>query len=159
MYAAEVTATLVDRLEDYFRIPYPFEKLDSVAGPQLFGAMEKAGLINYDQTWLLSNPAPGTTQRQRRYAMVASHGLAHQWIGNSVTMKWWDDIWLNEAFATWTASKIIAEWKPESGSKSDARRQRPCGSLATTARWTIAFRARPVAWPPLRQRPAGHCAR
>ncbi len=118
-YAAEVTRTIVERLEDYFGIPYPFEKLDSVAVPLTFGfgAMENAGLVTYDQTLILSDPAIDTIQRQRGYAGVAAHELAHQWLGDLVTMAWWDDTWLNEAFATWTSSKILAEWKPEWNSR------------------------------------------
>ncbi len=114
-YAAEVTATLIDRLESYFGIPFPFEKCDNVAIPLTFGfgAMENAGLVTYAQNLILADPAIDTEQRQRTYASVAAHELAHQWFGDLVTLAWWDDTWLNEAFATWTSAKIIAEWKPE----------------------------------------------
>jgi len=114
-YAAEVTATLIDRLENYFGIPFPFEKCDNVAIPLTFGfgAMENVGLVTYAQNLILSDPAIDTEQRQRTYASVAAHELAHQWFGDLVTLAWWDDTWLNEAFATWTSAKIIAEWKPE----------------------------------------------
>ena len=113
-YAAEVTATIVDRLESYFGIPFPFEKCDNVAIPLTFGfgAMENAGMVTYAQNLILSDPAIDTEQRQRSYASVAAHELAHQWFGDLVTLAWWDDTWLNEAFATWTSSKILAEWKP-----------------------------------------------
>ena len=60
-----------------------------------------------------AEPATDTEQRRRAYASVAAHELAHQWFGDLVTLAWWDDTWLNEAFATWTSSKILAEWKPE----------------------------------------------
>ncbi len=114
-YAAEVTATIIDRLETYFGIPFPFEKCDNVAIPLTFGfgAMENAGMVTYAQNLILSDPAIDTEQRQRSYAGVAAHELAHQWFGDLVTLAWWDDTWLNEAFATWTSSKILAEWKPE----------------------------------------------
>ncbi len=114
-YAAEVTATIVDRLESYFGIPYPFEKVDNIAIPLTygFGAMENVGLVTYEQSILLADPATDTERRQRNYASTAAHELAHQWFGDLVTMAWWDDTWLNEAFATWTSSKILAEWKPE----------------------------------------------
>ncbi len=114
-YAAEVTGTIIQRLEDYFGIPYPYAKADQVAIPLTygFGAMENAGMVTYAQTLILSDPALDTVARQREYASVAAHELAHQWFGDLVTMKWWDDTWLNEAFATWTSSKILAEWKPE----------------------------------------------
>src|ERR1017187_5978786 len=114
-YAAQVTATIVDRLEDYFGVPYPYEKLDEVAVPLTFGfgAMENAGLVTYGQTILLADPATDSINRQRTYASVAAHELAHQWSGDLVTTAWWNDIWLNEAFATWMSSRILAEWQPD----------------------------------------------
>ncbi|HEX4748459.1 MAG TPA: M1 family metallopeptidase [Bryobacteraceae bacterium] len=114
-YAAEVTATILTRLEDYFGIPFPYEKSDQVAIPVTFGfgAMENAGMVTYGQTIILANPARDTETRRREYASVAAHELAHQWFGDLVTTEWWNDIWLNEAFATWTEQKILAEWKPE----------------------------------------------
>ncbi len=114
-YAAEVTATILTRLEDYFGIPYPYEKSDNVAIPVTFGfgAMENAGMVTYAQTIILAKPDKDTENRRREYASVAAHELAHQWFGDLVTTAWWNDIWLNEAFATWTEEKILAEWKPE----------------------------------------------
>ena len=114
-YAAEVAAPILTRLEDYFGIPFPYEKSDQVAIPVTFGfgAMENAGMVTYAQNILLANPSRDNTTRQRLCASVAAHELAHQWFGDLVTMEWWNDIWLNEAFATWTEQKILAEWKPE----------------------------------------------
>ncbi len=114
-YAAEVTATILSRLEEYFGISYPYEKSDQVAIPVTFGfgAMENAGMVTYAQTILLATPDRDTPQRQREYASVAAHELAHQWFGDLVTTAWWNDIWLNEAFATWMEQKLVAEWKPE----------------------------------------------
>ncbi len=114
-YAAEVTASILTRLEDYFGIPYPYEKSDQVAVPVTvgFGAMENAGMVTYGQTIILADPASDTISRRRGYAQVAAHELAHQWFGDLVTTAWWNDIWLNEAFATWMEQKLIAEWKPE----------------------------------------------
>ena len=114
-YAAEVTATILTRLEDYFGIAYPYEKSDQLAIPVTFGfgAMENAGLVTYSQNLLLANPGTDTIARQRGYAGVAAHELAHQWFGDLVTPAWWNDIWLNEAFATWMSGKILAEWHPE----------------------------------------------
>jgi len=113
-YAAEVTANIVQRLEDYFDVPFPYEKIDNVAIAVNAGfAMENAGMVTYDQNIVLCDPAMDSIGRQRGYASVAAHELAHQWFGDLVTTAWWDDIWLNEAFATWTSSRILATWKPE----------------------------------------------
>ena len=120
-YAASVTATILTRLEEYFGVPYAYDKLDNVAIPVTFGfgAMENAGMVTYSQSLILAPPETDTIRRQRQYAEVAAHELAHQWFGDLVTTAWWNDIWLNEAFATWTASKIIADWKPEWGTRVD----------------------------------------
>jgi alanyl aminopeptidase len=114
-YAAEVTVPILNKLEEYFGIPYPYEKADQVAIPNTagFGAMENVGMVTYDQALILADPRVDQIGRQRTYAAVAAHELAHQWFGDLVTTAWWDDIWLNEAFATWMERKIIAEWKPE----------------------------------------------
>ena len=114
-YAAEITATILTREEEYFGTPYPYEKSDNVAIPVTFGfgAMENAGMVTYAQNIILANPERDTTNRQREYASVAAHELAHQWFGDLVTTAWWNDIWLNEAFATWMEQKLLAEWKPE----------------------------------------------
>jgi alanyl aminopeptidase len=114
-YAAEVTAGIVDHLEEYFGVAYPYEKLDEVAIPLIygFGAMENAGLVTFGQTILLADPATDSISRQRTYVSIAAHELAHQWFGDLVTTAWWDDIWLNEAFATWMSSRILADWQPD----------------------------------------------
>jgi len=95
-YAAEVTGPILASLEDYFGIPYPYEKLDSIAVPLFFGAMENPGLITYGQTLILSKPEQDGVERQRNYADTAAHEMAHMWFGDLVTTAWWDDIWLNE---------------------------------------------------------------
>ena len=112
-YALENTAVIVQALEHYFDVPYPFDKLDLLAAPDFsFGAMENAGLIVYRDSLLLGvEKAP--TQLRQAYWGTHTHELAHQWFGNLVTMPWWDDIWLNEAFATWMASKIVHQLKPD----------------------------------------------
>jgi cytosol alanyl aminopeptidase len=113
-YAAEVTRPILDLLEDYFGTPYPFSKLDIVA-VSVFnaGAMENPGLVTFRQQLVLTKPAELTTARQQSYAVTAAHELAHQWFGDDVTLAWWDDTWLNEAFATWMEAKVIAKFKPE----------------------------------------------
>lgn len=111
-YALEHTAELVTLLEDYFQLPYPYDKLDLVAVPDFApGAMENAGFITYREAVLLFDEKPSITQI-RAFLAIHAHELSHQWFGNLVTMPWWNDIWLNESFATWMASKILNRWQP-----------------------------------------------
>ncbi len=114
-YAAEVSAEILTKHEQYFGVPFPYEKSDQVAIPVTFGfgAMENAGMVTYAQTLILAKPESDTINRQRGYASVAAHELAHQWFGDLVTPVWWNDIWLNEAFATWKEQKMMSAWKPE----------------------------------------------
>ncbi len=102
-----MTGKLVDALEAYFDMPLPLAKLDFVAVPDLFGAMEHPGLITFADDLLLGNAAD--RGYRRRFLRVAAHELAHQWMGNLVTMAWWDDLWLAEAFATFLGDKAAAE--------------------------------------------------
>ncbi len=114
-YAAEVTATIINRHEQYFGIPFPYDKADQVAVPDTsgWGAMENPGMVTYALNIILAKPESDSIGRQRGYAETAAHELAHQWFGDLVTTAWWNDIWLNEAFATWMEQKLISEWKPE----------------------------------------------
>ncbi|MEP6995715.1 MAG: M1 family metallopeptidase [Acidobacteriota bacterium] len=114
-YAAQTTGPLLERLEAYFGIPYPYEKLDQLAIPQTvtFGAMENAGLITWSERILIAPPAEETINFQRVQASINAHEMAHQWFGDLVTLAWWDDVWLNESFATWMADRTLIEWKPE----------------------------------------------
>ncbi|HEY8369128.1 MAG TPA: M1 family aminopeptidase, partial [Thermodesulfobacteriota bacterium] len=113
-FAEEVTAFTLAWFEEYFGQPYHYGKLDQVAVPGFdAGAMENAGAIFYRRNLLLMDPASASWRQQKAVAETIAHELSHQWFGNRVTMKWWDDLWLNEAFATWIATKAIDAWKPE----------------------------------------------
>ncbi|MEX2207678.1 MAG: M1 family aminopeptidase [Myxococcota bacterium] len=113
-FALEVAAEALERLEVYFGLPYPYGKLDLLAVPDFeFGAMENAGAVTFRETLLLVDPKTVTLAEKKRVAEVITHELAHMWYGDLVTMAWWDDLWLNEAFATWMAFKIVDAWKPE----------------------------------------------
>jgi alanyl aminopeptidase len=113
-YAAKTSARIVELAEDWFGTPYPYEKLDMLAIPITvgFGAMENAGLITYSETLILQDPARPSKDRQRRWGGVASHEVAHQWFGNLVTPVFWDDIWLNEGFASWITPRLSVQLEP-----------------------------------------------
>jgi cytosol alanyl aminopeptidase len=113
--ARESTPALLAILEEYFGTPYPFPKLDTVPIPSTlnFGAMENAGMITYRESLMLARPYEDTEVFRRRYASVAAHEMAHQWSGDLVTLAWWDDTWLNEAFATWMSRKAVGKYRPD----------------------------------------------
>ncbi len=113
-FALEAARESLVRLERYFGLAYPYAKLDLVAVPDFeFGAMENAGAVFFRETLLLLDPQRATLAEQKRAAEVIAHELAHMWYGDLVTMAWWDDLWLNEAFATWMAFSVVDQWRPE----------------------------------------------
>ena len=118
------TPRLLTSLEHYFGSEYPYDKLSLIAVPDFgAGAMENAGAITFRDTLLLLRPDASEGQ-VRRLAYVNAHELAHQWFGNLVTMPWWDDVWLNESFATWMGTRVVDEVYPEYKAK--------LGELAST---------------------------
>jgi len=109
----EQTPATVQYYEDYTHQPYPFDKLDLLGAPDFSaGAMENAGLIVYRDA-LLRIDATSSANTYRSSFNVNAHEIAHQWFGDIVTVPWWDDIWLNEAFATWAQGKATVALKPE----------------------------------------------
>ncbi|MBU6452877.1 MAG: M1 family metallopeptidase [Cyanobacteria bacterium REEB67] len=100
--------------EDYFGVPYPLKKLDLIGVPDFaHGAMENIGAITFRETALLVDENNSSTSAKMRVADVVAHEMAHLWFGDLVTMAWWNDLWLNEAFATWMSDKAVNNLKPE----------------------------------------------
>src|SRR4051794_4043565 len=115
-WAMESAARILPFYNSYFGTPFPLPKLDNVAGPgssQFFGAMENWGAIFSFESALLLDPAITSEASRQRIFEVAAHEMAHQWFGDLVTMAWWDDLWLNEGFASWMATKATAAIHPE----------------------------------------------
>ena len=111
-YALENTDGILTVLEQYFGTPYPYQKLDLIAVPGGFGgAMENIGAITYNEILLLMGEESPVSQR-RAYTTVHAHELAHMWFGNLVTPEWWNDLWLNESFATWIMFKAAHDYWP-----------------------------------------------
>ena len=112
-HAVQISPQVIPHLEEYFGSPYPFEKLDSIAVPLGRGAMENAGLVTFAAPILLVRPNEETQTFRRSQTSVTAHEFAHMWFGDLVTTAWWDDIWLNEAFATWMTEKALEPWFPQ----------------------------------------------
>ena len=113
-FALEAAVFSLTFFRDYYDIPYPDAKVDMIALPDFAqGAMENTGCITYRDALLLVDPEQATQPELENVADVVAHELAHQWFGNLVTMRWWNGIWLNEAFATFMALLTVDAWRPE----------------------------------------------
>ena len=113
-FALDTSVKLLSFFNDYFGIPYPLEKLDHIAIPDFAaGAMENWGAITYRETALLVDPDNSSAGTRQRVAEVVAHEMAHMWFGDLVTMEWWDDLWLNESFASWMGTKAVDWLFPE----------------------------------------------
>jgi puromycin-sensitive aminopeptidase len=115
-YSRDMAVKLLPFFNSYFKIAYPWKKLDLVAVPDFeAGAMENPGAITFRETLLLVDPQTASVDSLRDVCNVLAHEMAHMWFGDLVTMAWWDDLWLNEAFATWMATKavdaVIPKWE------------------------------------------------
>jgi aminopeptidase N/puromycin-sensitive aminopeptidase len=113
-YSLDVAKFVLHYYDDYFGIHYPLKKLDLIALPDFeAGAMENFGAITYRETAMLVDPKTASVGAKKEVALVVAHEMAHQWFGDLVTMQWWDNIWLNEGFATWMENKPVEAMHPE----------------------------------------------
>ena len=113
-FALETSEKLLDYFESYFGTKYPLPKLDHIAIPDFAaGAMENWGCISYRETALLVDPEKSSIQTKQLVAAIIAHEMAHMWFGDLVTMDWWNDLWLNESFASWMGDKAISNLYPE----------------------------------------------
>lgn len=113
-FARAAAEKMLPYFESYFGVKYPESKLDLIAIPDFAaGAMENLGAVTFRETRLLVDEKTASTASKQSVASVIAHEMAHMWFGDIVTMKWWDDLWLNEAFATWMSTKAMESFKPE----------------------------------------------
>jgi len=135
--ALESAQQILQFYDGYYAIKYPFGKLDVVAVPDFAaGAMENTAAIFYRETDLLADSKTASIETRKRIASVLAHEMAHQWFGDLVTMQWWDDIWLNEGFATWMANKPLAaqhrDWMIDVDEEQDTQTAMSLDALKST---------------------------
>ncbi|MGR4862816.1 M1 family metallopeptidase [Caulobacter sp. LARHSG274] len=138
-FALKSAGPILQWYNDYFGAPYPLPKLDHIAAPgqsQFFSAMENWGAIFYFEYALLEDPAISTPKDRENIYTTVAHEMAHQWFGDLVTMSWWDDLWLNEGFASWMESRATEHFHPEWNTQLNAVNNREYAmgldSLSTT---------------------------
>ncbi|MFA9216313.1 MAG: M1 family metallopeptidase [Sphingomonadaceae bacterium] len=138
-FALDASRAVLREFNDYFGLPYPLPKLDNVAAPgrnPFFSAMENWGAIFTFENALLLDPASATQSDREQIFLTAAHEIAHQWFGDLVTMRWWDDLWLNEGFAssmeTLTATRLHPEWRVELSTVGNREAAMELDALATT---------------------------
>jgi aminopeptidase N len=113
-FALDIAKFALHYYDNYFGIHFPLKKLDFIGIPDFeAGAMENFGAITFRETDLLVDPKTAPISTQKNAALAITHEMAHQWFGDLVTMQWWDNIWLNEGFATWMENKPVAAMHPE----------------------------------------------
>jgi len=114
-YAAKHAGTILAATERYFGAPFPFPKLDLLAYPKstFGGAMENPGLVTFTSRILLAKPEEVSPLFEQLFMGVTAHEIAHMWFGNYVTPAWWNDLWLNESFASWLGTRVVAELRPD----------------------------------------------
>ncbi len=135
--ALDAAKSILEFYNRYYAINYPFQKLDVVAVPDFAaGAMENTAAIFYREVDLLADSKTASVNNVKRIWAVLAHEMAHQWFGDLVTMRWWDDLWLNEGFATWMEKRPLAamkpEWKMDVEAASDTLAAMNLDSLAST---------------------------
>ncbi|MES2149570.1 MAG: M1 family metallopeptidase [Pseudomonadota bacterium] len=138
-FALDSSKAVLREYNDYFGVRYPLPKLDNIAAPgrsQFFGAMENWGAIFTFEYALLLDPAISTQADKQGVFSIAAHEMAHQWFGDLVTMQWWDDLWLNEGFASWmesrTTERLHPEWNTRLGAVNGREQAMNRDSIATT---------------------------
>ncbi|HEY7641135.1 MAG TPA: M1 family metallopeptidase [Steroidobacteraceae bacterium] len=138
-FALDSSVQVLREYNDYFGMPYPLPKLDNIASPgssRFFGAMENWGAIYTFEYAILLDPSISTQADKQSVFGVAAHEIAHMWFGDLVTMSWWEDLWLNEGFASWMASRttqrLHPEWSAELSAVGSRERAIDRDSIATT---------------------------